>query len=113
MKMDRKDDMFGFEDINLLSPQTFPSKEKFIERYTQANICSDCTHGNHEIAGHILCECSCHGNPVCDFCGACLIEDGEIAVCVHSVCQEPMNDSIELSAQARSEEPNGRYPWER
>lgn len=52
---------------------------------TKVIICDDCTHGNHEIVGHILCECSCHGNPV----------------------------SVELSLATRAEEPNGRYPWER
>lgn len=74
-----------------------------------ANICSDCIHGNHEVPGHILCECFCHMNPVCDFCGGVLIF-GELGV--HDACQEPLNDSIELSMLERANEPNGRYPWE-
>lgn len=77
-----------------------------------ANICQDCIHGNHEVPGHILCECACHMNPVCDFCGSCLIEDNEIKNGLHFACVELMNDSIEISLAARAEEPNGRYPWE-
>ena len=77
-----------------------------------ANICQDCIHGNHEIAGHILCECACHMNPACSYCGSCLIEDCEIKCGVHAICQEPFNESIALSAEARADEPNGRYPWE-
>ena len=74
-------------------------------------ICVDCIKGHHEILGHRDCLCVCHNNPQCVFCGEILlgtdVKDG-----LHSICVEPMNDAIELSAIERAQEPFGRYPWE-
>jgi len=65
-----------------------------------ANICIDCMKGHHEISGHDDCECSCHNNPLCIFCGRAMKNDTEQ---LHIECIEPYNDSVAF----------GSYPWEK
>lgn len=59
------------------------------DHITMTIICDDCMNGNHEIAGHILCECPCHNNSTCFVCGACIILDHEIKdIGAHLKCYE-------------------------
>lgn len=66
---------------------------------TKTVICSDCMNGHHEIMGHKDCECSCHGNPICFYCGKPSIVD-------HKECED-------FFYEMQLDNADHRYDWER
>jgi hypothetical protein len=74
------------------------------------NICKDCMNGHHEIIGHNDCDCICHMNPKCDYCGLVLTDELSIAAMLHNECVDSFEES--QLPEYHQNEPFGRYPWE-